>query len=96
MLVTLGMLFLFDSIGGIEFHRTWPAILLVIGIVKLMQSNASSEGHTGPLPPVAGFPATPPTGFPPTPPPGAPPDTTPSGAAPDSEQPPSSGEVNHV
>jgi len=96
MLVTLGMLFLFDSIGRIEFHRTWPAILLVIGIVKLMQSNASSEGHTGPLPPVAGFPPAPPMGFPPTPPPGAPPDTTPSGAAPDSEQPPSSGEVNHV
>jgi hypothetical protein len=101
ILVTLGILFLLDSAGRIEFHRTWPAILLVIGVVKLMQSNASSEGHTGPLPPVAGFPPTsfpptPPAGFPPTPPAGAPPDSTPSGAAPDSEQPPSSGEVNHV
>jgi hypothetical protein len=101
ILVTLGILFLLDSAGRIEFHRTWPAILLVIGVVKLMQSNASSEGHTGTLPPVAGFPPTsfpptPPAGFPPTPPAGAPPDSTPSGAAPDSEQPPSSGEVNHV
>jgi hypothetical protein len=96
MLVTIGVLFLLDSAGRIGFDRTWPAILLVIGIVKLMQSNASSEGHIGPLPPVAGFPSTPPTGFPPTPPPGAPPDSTPSGAAPESEQPPSSGEVNHV
>jgi len=106
ILVTLGVLFLLDSVGRIEFHRTWPAILLVIGVVKLMQSNASSEGHTGPLPPVAGFPPTgfpptgfpptPPAGFPPTPPPGAPAETTPSGAAPESEQPPASGEVNHV
>jgi hypothetical protein len=106
VLVTLGVLFLLDTVGRIEFHRTWPAILLVIGIVKLMQSNASSEGHTGPLPPVAGypptgfpptgFPPTPPAGFPPTPPAGAPPDTTPQEAAPDSEQPSSSGEVNHV
>ena len=101
ILVTLGILFLLDSAGRIEFHRTWPAILLVIGVVKLMQSNASSEGHTGPLPPVAGFPPTsfpptPPAGFPPTPPAGAPPDSTPSGAAPESEQPPASGEVNHV
>jgi Domain of unknown function (DUF5668)/B-box zinc finger len=93
ILVTLGVLFLLDNVGRIGFDRTWPAILLVIGIVKLIQSNASSEGHTGPFPPVAGFP---PTGFPPTPPPGVPPDSTPSGAAPDSEQPPSSGEVNHV
>jgi len=96
ILVTVGVLFLLDNVGRLEFHRTWPAILLVIGIVKLMQSNASSEGHIGPLPPVGGFPPTPPAGFPPTPPPGVPPDTTPSGAAPESEQPPSSGEVNHV
>lgn len=96
ILVTLGVLFLLDNVGRFGFDRTWPAILLVIGVVKLMQSNASSEGHTGPLPPVAGFPPTPPTGFPPMPPPGVPPDTTPSGTAPESEQPPSSGEVNHV
>jgi hypothetical protein len=100
ILVTLGVLFLLDNVGRIGFDRTWPAILLVIGVVKLMQSNASSEGHTGPLPPVAGFPPTPPTGFPPPPPAGfsptPPPDSTPSGTAPESEQPPSSGEVNHV
>jgi hypothetical protein len=96
ILVTLGVLFLLDNAGHVGFDRTWPAILLVIGIVKLMQSNASSEGHIVPLPHVAGFPPTPPAGFPPTPPPGVTSDATPSGAAPDSEQSPSSGEVNHV
>ena len=51
MLVTLGVLFLLDSVSRVDFGRTWPAILLVIGVVKLMQSNASSSGHVGPLPP---------------------------------------------
>jgi len=79
ILVTLGVIFLLDSVSRIDFWRTWPAILLVIGVVKLMQSNASSDGHVGPLPP----------GVPPSVPP-------PPQAMPGSEQPPSSGEVNHV
>src|SRR6202034_95400 len=63
MLVTLGVLFLLDSVSRIGFCRTWPAILLVIGVVKLIQSNASSAGHIGPLPSGrSGFPqATPPS-----------------------------------
>ena len=48
MLVTLGVLFLLDSVSRVGFGRTWPAILLVIGVVKLMQSNASYDGHIGP------------------------------------------------
>jgi cell wall-active antibiotic response 4TMS protein YvqF/B-box zinc finger protein len=61
ILVTLGIVFL------IGFWHAWPAILLVIGVVKLMQSNASSEGHTGPLPPgmSTGIPTGYPQGFPP-------------------------------
>jgi hypothetical protein len=51
ILVTVGVLLLLDSASHVGFHRTWPAILLVIGVVKLMQSNASSAGHIGPLPP---------------------------------------------
>ena len=101
ILVTLGVLFLLDNAGHIGFDRTWPAILLVIGIVKLMQSNASSEGHTrstaalAGLPPT-GFPPTPPAGFPPTPPPGAPPVHDSVRAAPDPEPTASSGEVKNV
>ncbi|HET9309238.1 MAG TPA: DUF5668 domain-containing protein [Candidatus Sulfotelmatobacter sp.] len=83
MLVTLGVLFLLDSVSHISFGRTWPAILLVVGVVKLVQSNASSSGHVGPLPPG-------PSGYPPAaPPPGVP------AAVPNSE-PPSSGEVKNV
>jgi len=83
MLVSLGVLFLLDSVGRVSFGRTWPAILLVIGVVKLMQSNASFDGHIGALPPVGS--AT----IPPVPPQSTQPPQNP-------EQPSSSGEVNHV
>ncbi|MFZ0860077.1 MAG: DUF5668 domain-containing protein [Candidatus Sulfotelmatobacter sp.] len=84
MLVTLGVLFLLDSVSRVGFGRTWPAILLVIGVVKLMQSNASTSGHIGPLPPRS-------TGFPPnTPPPPAVQSTV------QGTEPPSSGEVKNV
>jgi hypothetical protein len=82
MLVTLGVLFLLDSVSHIGFGRTWPAILLVIGVVKLMQSNASSAGHVGPLPPVV-------SGYTPTQPPSVPPAGT-------VDSQPSSGEVKNV
>jgi len=62
MMLTIGVLFLLDEISSIDFGKTWPAILLVIGVVKLVQSNASYNGHVGPLPPGAqGYaPSTPP------------------------------------
>jgi cell wall-active antibiotic response 4TMS protein YvqF/B-box zinc finger protein len=84
MLVTLGVLFLLDSVSRVSFGRTWPAILLVIGVIKLVQSNASTTGHVGPLPPGS-------SGYPPSapPPPSAP-------SIMQSTQPPSSGEVKNV
>jgi hypothetical protein len=51
VLVTLGVLFLLDNVSSVDFGKTWPALLLVIGVVKLVQSNASYTGHIGPLPP---------------------------------------------
>ncbi len=85
MLVTLGVLILLDSTTSrLEFHRTWPAILLVIGIVKLIQSNASSAGHIGPLPPGS-------SAYPPS----APPSPESHGPLQGTEA-PSSGEVKNV
>jgi hypothetical protein len=88
ILVTVGVLFLLDNVGRFEFHRTWPAILLVIGVVKLMQSNASSDGHIGPRPPMS-------SGYPPNTPP---PPAVPTGvqSSQQSTEPPSSGEVKNV
>jgi len=96
ILVTIGVLFLLDNVSSIDFGKTWPAILLVIGVVKLVQSNASYNGHVGPLPPgPGGYPPTPPP-----PPPGAPPayQGTPQNPPEPSAQSmdPSSGEVKNV
>jgi hypothetical protein len=81
MVLTTGVLFLLQSTDVVDIGRTWPAWLLVVGVVKLMQSSASSVGHVGPLPP---GPANVPPMPPPVPP--VPPSTTES----------TSGETNHV
>jgi hypothetical protein len=41
-----GILILMDEFG-VSIWRTWPAMFLVIGVVKLLQSNASDDGHIG-------------------------------------------------
>jgi hypothetical protein len=66
LMVTLGVLFLIGSVSGLGLHRTWPIILLVIGGIKLLQSNASMEGHINVLPMAPGIPAAVPP--PPVPP----------------------------
>jgi hypothetical protein len=76
ILVTLGIVFL------IGFGYAWPAILLVIGVVKLMQSNASYNGHLGAQP----FGST---GYPP---PGPPPPSAPASGVPTAANPVSGGE----
>ena len=67
ILVTLGFLFLFESLGRVGFSRTWPILLLVIGGVKLFQSSASTEGHMTLPPPPPGSPAAPSDAAPPPP-----------------------------
>jgi hypothetical protein len=82
MLLTTGVLFLLNSLDRVPLDRTWPAWLLVAGVVKLLQSSASSEGHVGPVYPAIAPPVAPIN------PPGPPP--------PGVQPPPSSGEVDHV
>ncbi len=50
MVLTTGILFMFHTLNIADLDRTWPAWILVVGIVKLLQSSASSVGHVGPLP----------------------------------------------
>jgi hypothetical protein len=52
ILVTLGVLFLIDQM--VPFGRTWPALLIIIGLIKVYQGNASSAGHVEIQPPMAG------------------------------------------
>jgi len=88
VLITIGVLFLLDQtrhVYWMDFSFTWPALLIVIGLIKLMEHGASVAGHipreyNATLPPNPGQPIPPGTpGYPPQPqgpvatrPPGAP------------------------
>ncbi|HEX8810507.1 MAG TPA: DUF5668 domain-containing protein [Terracidiphilus sp.] len=48
VLITLGVLFLLDQIthvGWLDFGSTWPALLIMIGLVLFLEHNASAAGH---------------------------------------------------
>ena len=56
ILITLGVLFMLHEFHVAGFGRTWPIVLIVIGLVKVLASSASKEGHVdgvavAPLPP---------------------------------------------
>jgi len=80
MVLTTGLVFMLDTLNIASVDRTWPAWILAVGIVKLLQSSASSEGHVGPLAPA-------PPAIAPPPPPPSPPNQGPTA---------SSGEVRNV
>ena len=37
ILITIGVLFAIDHSGGIPFERTWPAVIIMIGLMKLLE-----------------------------------------------------------
>jgi hypothetical protein len=48
VLITLGALFLVGKMNfRFDFGDLWPILLVVIGLVKLAEAMASTEGHVG-------------------------------------------------
>ncbi|MDX2152702.1 MAG: DUF5668 domain-containing protein [Bryobacteraceae bacterium] len=37
MLITLGSLLAIDQLGSISFWRTWPALIIIFGLMKLFE-----------------------------------------------------------
>jgi len=37
MLITIGSLIAFDTFDGYSFARTWPVIIIVLGVLKLFE-----------------------------------------------------------
>ncbi len=57
VLVTLGIIFLVQNMHGPGFHRTWPILLLVIGVIQLLGSNTPARMQAPmqpPMPPTSG------------------------------------------
>ena len=83
VLITLGVLFLLDQIGHTHWLKfwdsTWPALLIVIGLVLFLEHNASAAGHVlreyGAMPPA--IPGAPGYTAPPQPPVVTPPPVAP-------------------
>jgi hypothetical protein len=77
IIVTIGVLFLLAEMRGgfFDFGNTYPVILIVIGLISLASSLASSEGHVSSAPPVP--PVIPPAQNVPPPPSGATPTSYP-------------------
>ena len=50
VLITVGLLFLLDQIGVISFGRSFPILLIVIGVIKIAQRSAPDMGHVQPAP----------------------------------------------
>ena len=40
LLINLGVLFAIDYAGGVSVGRTWPALLIVVGLFKLAEHMA--------------------------------------------------------
>jgi hypothetical protein len=82
LLITIGVLFAIDQ-AGISFTRTWPMILIVLGVMKLLERIAGPPvvpPYTAPrygAPPYA--PPQPPPYGPPPPPPSGDPGARPGG-----------------
>jgi hypothetical protein len=41
LLITLGTLFAIDHMGSFSFTRTWPVLLIVLGLLKLLERAAT-------------------------------------------------------
>ena len=51
MLITVGVLFALDHGGAFGFDRTWPLLIIIFGVMKLLE-RAGDAGQ--PQPPYAG------------------------------------------
>jgi hypothetical protein len=67
MLITLGALIVIDYNTHFKFHQTWPVLIILFGILKLMERVAGPPPAPYVPPPPPGF--QPGTGFQQPPPP---------------------------
>jgi hypothetical protein len=54
LLITIGILFAIHQAGGLPIYRSWPLVIIVIGVMKLMERTATPTAGTYPPPPPGG------------------------------------------
>ena len=50
ILITVGVLFLLEQLHVFTFGRSFPILLIVIGVIKIAQRSAPDYGHIQPAP----------------------------------------------
>lgn len=96
LLAALGVLFALDQAGTLYFRQTWPLLIILFGVLKLLEKSAEPQVAAPPFAPAPPRYHAPVQGQPPTPPfhyPGG--SQTPGGsrpAGPRTDPPSSSGE----
>jgi hypothetical protein len=45
MLITLGVLLSIDHFGSVSFARTWPVLLIVFGLFKLLERSGARSSQ---------------------------------------------------
>ena len=55
ILITVGVLFTIDKFTAFSFTQTWPILLIVVGLLKLLGGRRRRE-YVTPPPPPGGFP----------------------------------------
>lgn len=61
ILITLGVLFAFDKFMDVRFSQTWPALLIVIGLLRLLGGGRRRRNdYYSPPPPPPPAPPPPP------------------------------------
>lgn len=54
LLITIGILFAIHQDGGLPIYRTWPLIIIVIGLMKLVERTVTPASPSFPPPPPGG------------------------------------------
>ena len=54
ILITIGVLFLIDRFTEFRFSQTWPVLLIVVGILKLLGGRRRRGDYYPPPPPATG------------------------------------------
>ena len=44
IMITIGILFAIDHFGQFRFGNTWPILIIVIGVMKLLERAGAAQG----------------------------------------------------
>jgi len=56
LLITLGILFAIHQAGGLAIYRSWPLLIIVVGVMKLIERTSAPSSGVYPPPPAPGGP----------------------------------------